>query len=423
MKRNYVLLASICLISVNVFAQKDQIKAAEKALKSGNAIESKQFLAEAEPLLSAATDAEKASYFFVKGNSSINIAAKGTDVFQNQLDALKAFKEVISIEKISGKAKLSAQAQVALDGLKTEFVNGAISEGNKKNYSLATKYLRSAYEIDTNDVEKLYYAANYAVNAKEYDLALAYYLELKKLNYTGEGTLLYAINKESKAEEAFSTKQEREIYLKGGSHEKPRDEKIPSKRGEIFKNISLLLIEQGKIDEAKAAISEARQVLPEDVPLMISEAQLYLNINDLVSYKKIVSEILQKNPTNIDLIFNLGVISYNNKEYSEAEKHYLRVIELDPNYGNAYLNLAILKLDAEKVLIDKMNSLGTSAADNKKYDALKKQREEVFKSAIPYLEKVVNLDNKNVEAIKTLINVYKALEMFDKAKVLKEKLN
>ena len=423
MKRNYLLLASICLISVSVFAQKDQIKAAEKALKSGNAIEAKQLLAQAEPLLSAASDTEKATYFLVKGNTCIDIAAKGTDVFQNQLEGLKAFKEVIAIEKTSGKAKLTVQAQLALDGLKSKFVNSAIEEGTKKNYSLATKYLRAAYELDPTDVEKLYYAANYAVNAKEYDLALAYYQELKKLNYTGEGMLLYATNKESKVEEAFSTKQERDIYLKGGTHEKPRDEKIPSKRGEIYKNISLLLIEQGKIDEAKAAISEARLVLPDDIPLMISEAELYLKINDLVTYKKIVSEVLLKNPTNVDLIFNLGVIAYNNKEYSEAEKHYLRVIELDPNYGNAYLNLAILKLDAEKVLIDKMNSLGTSAADNKKYDALKKQRDDVFKSAIPYLEKVVNLDDKNTEAIKTLINVYKALEMFDKAKVLKEKLN
>lgn len=423
MKRNYVLLASICLISVSTFAQKDQIKAAEKALKSGNAVEAKAILLQAESVISSASDAEKASYFMAKGKSCLDIAASGTEVLQNQLDAIAAFKEVISVEKSAGKSKNSAQAQSSLDKLKSDFVNKAIEEGTAKNYSSATKYLRMAYDTDTTDVEKLYYAANYAVNAKEYDLALAYYLELKKLNYTGEGVLLYATNKESKTEEAFSSKQERDIYVKGGSHENPRDEKIPSKRGEIYKNISLLLIEQGKVDEAKAAIADARKVLPDDVSLMISEAELYLKLNDLVTYKKIVADVLEKNPNSVDLIFNLGVISYNNKEYDVAEKHYLRVIELDPNYGNAYLNLAILKLDAEKVLIDKMNSLGTSAADNKKYDILKKQRNDVFKSAIPYLEKVVELDAKNTEAIKTLINVYKALEMFDKAKVLKEKLN
>jgi len=87
------------------------------------------------------------------------------------------------------------------------------------------------------------------------------------------------------------------------------------------------------------------------------------------------------------------------------------------------LNLAILKLDAEKTLIDQMNKLGNTPAENKKYEVLKKKREDVFKSAIPYLEKVVEFDEKNAEASRTLLNVYNALEMTDKAKALKAKIN
>ena len=69
-----------------------------------------------------------------------------------------------------------------------------------------------------------------------------------------------------------------------------------------------------------------------------------------------------------------------------------------------------------------MNKLGTSAPEMKKYDILKKQRENVYKSAIPFLKKVTELDSENVEAIKTLIGVYNALEMTDEAKVLKAQL-
>jgi Flp pilus assembly protein TadD len=142
----------------------------------------------------------------------------------------------------------------------------------------------------------------------------------------------------------------------------------------------------------------------------------------MVSYKKLISEALEKNPNNADLVFNLGVICYNNKELADAEKYYLKAIEIDSNYINAYLNLAILKLDAEKILIDKMNKLGDSAPEMKKYNVLKKQREDVYKSAIPYLKKVVELDPQNVEAIKTLVGVYNAIEMFDEAKALKAQL-
>jgi tetratricopeptide (TPR) repeat protein len=422
MKSKYVILASAVLISVSTFAQKEQIKAAEKALKSGNAAEAKDILVQAEPLITNATDAEKAQYYFVKGNALSDLATKNVDATNNQSVAAKAYQDLIAIEKTSGKSKYTSQAQTAIADIKTKLINSAIEEGNKNNFAVAAVTLRAAYDLDKADVEKLYYAANYAVNAKDYDLALQYYQELKNLNYSGEGVTYYATNKETKKEESFNTKQERELYVKGGTHEKSRDEKKPSKRGEICKYIALILVDKGRVNEAKAAIQEARIANPDDASLILTEANLYLETKDFVTYKKLIAEVLEKNPNNAELIFNLGVISYNNKELVDAEKYYLKTIEIDTKYGNAYLNLAVLKLDAEKSLIDQMNKLGTSPADNKKYDVLKSKREGVFKSAIPYLEKVVELDGQNVEAANTLMGVYKALEMTDKVKALKEKM-
>jgi hypothetical protein len=48
-------------------------------------------------------------------------------------------------------------------------------------------------------------------------------------------------------------------------------------------------------------------------------------------------------------------------------------MEIDPKYVNAYINLAALKLEAEKPIIDEMNKLGTSDKV-KRYEVLKKQR-------------------------------------------------
>lgn len=62
MKSKYVLLASALLISVATFAQKDQIKAAEKALKAGNAQEAITILQGAEAASASAPDAEKHSF-------------------------------------------------------------------------------------------------------------------------------------------------------------------------------------------------------------------------------------------------------------------------------------------------------------------------------------------------------------------------
>jgi hypothetical protein len=69
-----------------------------------------------------------------------------------------------------------------------------------------------------------------------------------------------------------------------------------------------------------------------------------------------------------------------------------------------------------------MNKLGTSDKDTKRYDVLKKQRDGVFTSALPYLEKAYELKPDNEDVTTTLLNVYGALEMTDKKKALKAKL-
>jgi hypothetical protein len=97
-------------------------------------------------------------------------------------------------------------------------------------------------------------------------------------------------------------------------------------------------------------------------------------------------------------------------------------MEIDPKYINAYINLAALKLEDEKAIIDEMNKLGTSAKDMKRYDVLKTQRQDLFKSTIPYLQKAVELDPTNIDVSKTLLNVYSALEMTPEYKALKEKI-
>jgi tetratricopeptide (TPR) repeat protein len=125
--------------------------------------------------------------------------------------------------------------------------------------------------LDKNDVDMLFYAAGYSVNAEDYDKAIEYYNELKKLNYSGESIIYYATNKATKVEENFGSKQLRDISVNSAkTHEKPRDEKTPSKRGEIYKNVALILVQQGKTNEAITAIQDARKINQDDESLLFT---------------------------------------------------------------------------------------------------------------------------------------------------------
>jgi tetratricopeptide (TPR) repeat protein len=426
MKSKYVILASAFLISTVAFAQKDQIKAADKALKSGSSQEAITILQGAESLISSATDGEKAQFYFIKGNALLDLANKKVEEVKNLSSAAKSYSDLLAVEKTSGKDKFSAQAQASIDEIKGKLVNIAIDKQAESKFKEASELLFQVYELDKRDLNKLYFAATYAKYDKEYDSALAYYGELKKQNFTGEEIQYFAKNVISEKEDYFGStptaKSDRDSKVKLKLYTDPREEKIPSKLGDINKSIALILAEQGKLDLAKKAFEEAIKQSPEDVSLIISQSELYYKDNDMVTYKKLISSALEKNPNNVDLIFNLGVVTHNNKDLVEAEKLYKQALSVDPNYVAAYLNLANLKLDSRNKIVDEMNKLGTSTIDTKKYNFLKKQSESILTTeTLPLLEKANQLEPANDDVKSLLIKIYGALDLTDKIKALKAK--
>ncbi|RYG37709.1 MAG: tetratricopeptide repeat protein [Chitinophagaceae bacterium] len=280
----------------------------------------------------------------------------------------------------------------------------------------------SVYLMDKTNVDNLYYAASYSVNGGDYETAMKYYDVLKKLNYTGEKTVYSAKSKISEKYENFNSKDERDKAVKLGSHFLPKQEQEPSKKGEIYKNIALILVQQGKEKEAFAAVEEARRENPDDIGIMVSQADLFMKMKDDENYKKVVNEILAKEPNNASLIYNLGVVAMDANKDAEAEEHFKKAISIKPDYADAYINLTALRLKPDKAIVEKMNKLGTSAADNKKYDEYKAQREKMFRALLPDLEKAHQLLPENEVIAENLMSVYGFLEMSDKRKALKEKM-
>ena len=69
-----------------------------------------------------------------------------------------------------------------------------------------------------------------------------------------------------------------------------------------------------------------------------------------------------------------------------------------------------------------MNSLGTSRADNIKYDKLKIEREALFLEAVPVLEQLIAINPNHMEALTTLKNIYGTVGDTANFMKIKEKL-
>ncbi len=81
----------------------------------------------------------------------------------------------------------------------------------------------------------------------------------------------------------------------------------------------------------------------------------------------------------------------------------------DKNYYDACYNIGVIILNNVESIVNEMNDLGTSEAENKRYDELEKIRLNIYKEALPYFEKAYSGDNSNNELEQTISNIKKVI--------------
>ena len=136
-----------------------------------------------------------------------------------------------------------------------------------------------------------------------------------------------------------------------------------------------------------------------------------LTANDIYGAISDYTKSIEYNPNNVVTYYNLGVIfSQYLDDGEKAEMYYDKAILVDPSYADSYLNMAAVILEKEQVIIDEMNSLGTSASENRRYDALNRNRQKMFRTAMRYLENYLVFEPTNKSALRTLRNIKAALD-------------
>lgn len=411
MKTKFFTIA-LSFLTVVAVAQKKEIRNAGKAVDNGSYAEAKTLLDQAEASLADANDRYKTDFYLYKGQAYLG---KGENVSTEDLmTAAEAYKQAQEMG--------SDEAAEGLSQVTNALVQSAINDQNSENFSSAAEKLHAGYQINNQDTLYLYFAASNAVNAQEYEKALEYYETLRDLGYTGIETEYIATNKETGEEEVLE-KNQRDLMVKAGEYIKPEDRKSPPKSGEIAKNIALIHIAQGNEDEAVAAMEAAKAANPDDISLLQSEADMYYRMGDKDKYKEIMEGIVERDPNNASLYYNLGVTSYEIGDDEKAVEYYKKALEINPELTDARLNIAAAILSREGAIVEEMNGLGMSKADTDKYDELAEQRKELYKEALPYLEKVMENNPENMDATRTAMNIYYQLGEEEKANALQSKLD
>ena len=407
-----ILIITILLFSFNVQSQKKELRKIDKLVIESFFEEAKDALESSKSLILSSEDKYRAQYYFYD--------AKVSNELKMYENAISSLNNLLSINESVYPTKVEQEYKNLSIIISNGIVNGAVNDNKEGNFLDAAEKLIMAYNMDTEQyVDYLYFAAGSAVNGKDYEKSLKYYLELKNKGYTGIVDEFFVTNNETGQEEKVS-QTEYDLLKSSKEYSNPRIGQTESRFPEIVKNIALIYVQQGQNELAEEAIKEARAIQPEDVSLLLNEAALYIRISNNSDndderlfyrnkFKSLMEMAIEMDPTNGILYYNLGVIYAEQGELELSKEKYQKAIELIPDYVDAYLNLVSIILEDEVAIVEEMNSLGNSKKDNLRYDELKNDRENLYRECVPLLEELLKVSPENIDALNTLKNIYGVL--------------
>ena len=140
----------------------------------------------------------------------------------------------------------------------------------------------------------------------------------------------------------------------------------------------------------------------DDQGLINTEINLYIQLGRTSELIGKLGEAIALDDENDLLYFNRGTIYDQEGELANAEKDYLKALDLNPSSFGANYNLGALYFNKGVETNNKANDTSNNAV----YEKLKKQGKVSFTKALPYLEAAHELNTEDKNTLLSLKQLY-----------------
>ncbi len=373
-------LALLALMPLALFAQKDVVSA-YNANQDGDYLKAAEFIDKAieDPKANV-----KEKTWRYRANIYTNLAADST-LYTQVPDALeKAAESLIKADELDVKQRYTSERQA-------DVARGASIAGNAGiTYFNAGVYGR---------------AGELFVTAAEMTQML------------GAVDTMAIFNSALCFEKASLTERAIEQYMMCGAY----GYQVP----EVFLFVANIHKMEGDTAKALTTLQNARGDFPREQALIIEELNIYLVAGEFERAKDNLMLAAEQDPTNEILWFSLGSVYDNLGMQDEAVDAYAKSLGIKPDYFDANYNLGALYFNKAVQMVNDANDMWKprmSKEESNKQSEMEAGGKAMFSTALPYLEKALDVDPEDRETLRSLRDIYARIGMDEKMLEVSAKL-
>lgn len=165
-------------------------------------------------------------------------------------------------------------------------------------------------------------------------------------------------------------------------------------------------------EKAIAVLKKGMQQAPEDQEISENLMNAYIGAEKNEEARALLNDRVKRYPDSKYDRYNLGVFLLKDNKFEEAVNEFKAALQIDPAFSSATYNLAATYVNWGVAEQERLKKEGKE--DDKSY-------QEKFKLAIPYLEKVIEEKQDDVQILELLGQVYANLGQNEKAKTAYDK--
>jgi len=419
MNKQVIFLSAGIMMSAAAFAQKDKLRDAKNNLETATT--------------AAKASADLAAPAYTKAKEAIDLAVNNPDTKDKpetwltkagiyigmqenpKLNADDPYKEGISALKkameLNPKYNTDPQViQLLVAGSFYDF-NTGINQFNKGQYPLAYSTFKESADLLGPDKDKRFILT-----------PMVDTIRAKAIMYAGRNAYYAGAAADGNAEMIGNA-----ITNLSASKSSPYLE--DDDKSVVYLNLAQAYEKKGDKANQTATINEGLKKYPNDQNLKNLDLNAAIQGGSQTEAIAKMEDAAAKDPKNAAYQMNLGILYYtvaypsggkspaDAAAYSaKAEAAYLKALAIEPENASYNFQIGSYYYNNASRAINEMNSLGTSKADQAKYDQLNKEKDEMFKKSLPYLEKARDLFN----AKRTKLNKDEGKEFINTLTGLKE---